>query len=34
VAERIHAFLHGEALEKVQAEDEVREASLEDAKAV
>ncbi|HME90149.1 MAG TPA: excinuclease ABC subunit UvrC, partial [Myxococcaceae bacterium] len=34
VAERIHAFLHGEPLEKVQAEDEVREASLEDAKAV
>jgi excinuclease ABC subunit C len=34
VAERIHAFLHGDAHKVGQAEDAIREASLEDAKVV
>jgi excinuclease ABC subunit C len=34
VAERIHAFLHGAARDNVESEDAIREASLEDAKAV
>ena len=34
VAERIHAFLHGDAHKVGQTEDAIREASLEDAKVV
>lgn len=34
VAERIHAFLHGDSRESSESEDAVREASLEDAKVV
>jgi len=34
VAERIHAFLHGDSSGSSEPEDAIRETSLEDAKAV